>query len=369
MSITLAELAILSSKKELEQHRKLFPCQYERIIEHDALYRRYYSMEPTLLYGELIKDSLNNTTHFVYFEQLPYTSLWYGAAFKDKQVIYEYIEPLEQLIQTLAYDCHKATEIFTNAVFSFSHSEKFTLINPVSSIDIEEPQYQLEAIKSHYLPFFIGGAVMALILLMIYLLLPVPEPIKQTRTISPTEQFIQNYPKSLSAANTLTNAIHLLMETALLPEPIKSDTVMLDGDTLVASVNKNEISDSIWQQWINIHPNLALLYDDVNNVFLFSLSPNKDWQAFLVKQYYPSLLSTLHTLDVTISNQHTTQTGDITTHSMVLNLNGELSKLLTLSELINSSAITTDALILTRNSMHEFTLTLSLSIHGVTHGN
>lgn len=57
-TLSLATFVILPSEKELKRHRKLYPSQFERIVENGAMLRRYYSMTPAVLYGELDRKSV-----------------------------------------------------------------------------------------------------------------------------------------------------------------------------------------------------------------------------------------------------------------------------------------------------------------------
>jgi hypothetical protein len=381
-NITLASLAILSSQKELSRHRKQFPCQFECVIEigskKDGItFRRYHSMIPAVLYGELIKTThqLNSDQgRCVYIERLDSNS-WYGATFDNGELLYEFVEPFEQLMQTLAYDCHKSASIFspTDADDVLVHSEKVVQVDPVNMALIGE--YQLSRIDN-YLPVKIMGGVAALVVgvfVLAYLFMPKQsQSVTVNEPINLTTQFIQTYGTNLSASNTLINAIHLLAETAFLPPPMKGDAVTLSNRSLVVSVTKNGVSEKIWQQWLTNKPTLNAFYNDTNSTtgsFSYPLSHQLTWQSFTMERYLPSLLDALKRLGITVSDEKPKQIGDITSHSMTLTMTDNISKLLVLLELIDNSAITTNALTLTRTSINEFTLSLSLSIHGVNHGN
>lgn len=376
-NITLASLAILSSQKELNRHRKQFPCQFERVIKEGLTFRRYHSMTPSVLYGELIKTThqLNSDQgRCVYIERLD-SSSWYGATFDNGQLLYEYVEPFDTLMQTLAYDCHKSASIFspTDADDFLAYAEKVVQVDPVNIKWIDG--YQLSRIDN-YLPVKIMGGVAALVVggvLLAYLFMPKQsQSVTVNEPINLTTQFIQTYGTNLSASNTLINAIHLLAETAFLPPPMKGDTVTLSNRSLVVSVTKNGVSEKTWQQWLTNKPTLNALYNDTDSTtgaFSYPLSHQVTWQPLTVERYLPSLLDALKRLGITVSGEKPEQIGDITSHSMTLTMTDNISKLLVLRELIDNSVITTNALTLTRTSINEFTLSLSLSIHGVNHGN
>ena len=374
----LANLAVFSSKKELKRHQKQFPCQYERIVEEGDTFRRYHSMEPAVLYGEWIK-----TTHqlhsdlgrCVYIERLN-ENAWYGAAFDNGQLLYEYIEPFDMLMQTFAYDCHRVESILspTNADDFLSYAEKVVSVEPVEMAWMDS--YQLAKIDN-YLAAKIMGGVAALVVglyVLAYLFMPKEtQTVEQDIIIDPAIAFIQTYGSNVPAANALMNATHLLAETALLPLPIKGDSVTLSDRALTIAVTKNGISENTWQQWLINSPSMSALYrdgdSDGNGVFSFPLSHQVQWQPFDVTHYLPSLLDALKRLNIVVSDSKMKVAGDITSHTMTLTLNDGLGKILVLRELIDNPAITTDSLTLTQTSMSDFTLSLTLSIHGMTHGN
>ena len=374
----LARFAAFSSKKELKRHQKQFPCQYERIIEEGDTFRRYHSMEPAVLYGELVRvehqlDS--DLGRCVYIERLN-ENAWYGAAFDNGQLLYEYIEPFDMLMQTFAYDCLKSTSILspTDADAFLAYAEKVVSVEPVEMAWMDS--YQLAKIDN-YLPVKIMGGVAALVaglFLLAYVLMPKEtQTVEQEVIVDPAIAFIQTYGSNVPAANALMNATHLLAETALLPSPIKGDIVTLNDRTLTVAVAKNGISENTWQQWLINTPSMSELYrdgnSDGNGTFSFPLSHQEQWQPFDVTHYLPSLRDALKRLNIVVSDNKMMVTGDITSHTMTLMLSDGLGKILVLRELIDNPAITTDSLTLTRTSMSEFTLSLTLSIHGMTHGN
>ncbi|MUK76585.1 hypothetical protein GNP84_06650 [Aliivibrio fischeri] len=371
MSISSANLAILSSKKELNQHRKLFPCQFERIIEQEGIYRRYYSMTQTILYGEFILNEFqeqDGLSRFVYLEPLE-DELWYGAAFLEGELLYEYVEPFDVLINILAYDCHKAQYVFCPTELEFLYAEKLIVIEPFNVNEETLNDYQLNLVENSRLLKIIRVFFALVLSAMVtwYLFVPSAEtPIEKVTITSPTTEFINTYSTRLSASNALTNAIHLLMETALLPAPAISDKVTLEGGALVAAVNKNKVNTKTWNAWLDTQSLLLPWYSDEMSRFSFPVAHSK-WKPFVLDTFLVSFLDALKPLDIDVSNQQSTVTGNITSHSMVLSFTGALSHLLVLNELISSQAITTNSLSLTRNSPNEFSLTLSLSLHGVTH--
>ncbi|MUK41503.1 hypothetical protein GNP61_08000 [Aliivibrio fischeri] len=372
-TLSLATFVILPSEKELKRHRKLYPSQFERIVENGSMLRRYYSMTPAVLYGEFIKQHIqpqNDFGRFVYIERLDDESSWYGAAFEDGQLLGEYVESFEQLMQNLAYDCHLATHIFTPTIFDSVYSHKLSVIEKLTA---SQETYQLERVNEHQAEKIMGGLILIVLALFIslYLFMPKQEqPVSSNEPIiDPTAQFIQSYNDKLIASNVLTNAIHLLTETALLPTPLKSDAVTLSGNTLIATLDKSTINEQTWKQWRSNDTTLNALYVETTKAFTFPITSMAKWQPFDVTHYLPAFLDALKLLNITVTNQQSIQYGDITTHSMLLTMKGEISKALILSELIDNPAITTNALTLTRTSTDEVSLTLSLSIHGITYGN
>ena len=374
----LANLAVFSSKKELKRHQKQFPCQYERIIEEGDTFRRYHSIEPAALYGEWIK-----TTHHlhsdqgrcVYIERLN-DNAWYGATFDNGQLLYEHIEPFDMLMQTFAYDCHRVESILspTSADAFLAYAERVVSVEPVEMAWMDS--YQLARIDNYLHVKIMGGvaALVAGLFLLAYVLMPKEtQTLEQEVIVDPAIAFIQTYNSNVPAANALMNATHLLAETALLPLPIKGDSVTLSERTLTVAVTKNGISENTWQQWLINTPSMSELYRDGdiagNGVFSFPLSHQEQWQPFDVTHYLPSLLDALKRLNIVVSDSKIKVAGDITSHTMTLTLNDGLGKILVLRELIDNPAITTDSLTLTQTSMSEFTLSLTLSIHGMTHGN
>lgn len=371
-TLSIPNLAILSSKKDLTQHRKSFPCQFERVIEQEGACRRYYSMTPSVLYGEFINHHFraqDGLSRFVYLESLE-DDLWYGAAFLDNELLNEYIEPFDVLMSTLAYDCHKAQYVFCPTDLEFLYAEKLIVIDPINASEDALSEYQLALVESNRLFKIVGGLLGVALSVMVAWYVFAPSTGSTVRTeplINPTADFIAAYPTTLSASNALTNAIHLLMETALLPEPAIGDAVTLRGDSLVVEVDKNALSSQTWQHWLDKQSRILPWYSHDLSRFSFPVTYSGEWKPFVVDAFLVSFLDALNPLGVEVSNQKSTITGDITSHSMILNFTGALPHLLVLNELINSQAITTNSLSLTRNSPNEFSLTLSLSLHGVLH--
>ena len=381
-NITLASLAILSSQKELNRHRKQFPCQFERIIEigskKDGItFRRYFAMTPAVRYGDFIHNELqsqNDHGRFVYIERLD-SSSWYGATFDNDELLYEHIEPFDTLMQTLAYDCHKSASIFspTDAGDFLVHSEKVVQVDPVDMAWIDE--YQLAKIDN-YLPVKILGGITGLILglfVLAYFLMPAQShSVKANEPINPTTAFLQSYStQKVSASNALTNAIYLLAETALLPPPMKGDTVTLvkDEKTLQVAVSKNNVRETTWTQWLNAHATLSPLFDSTTSSFVFPLEYKPVLTPLSVTRYQTSLLDALHVLNINVVQASMRRIGSIEVQELQLSMKGSISHLNVLRELIYSPVITATELTLTRANTNEFTLTLSIDIHGITHGN
>ncbi|MGR6863484.1 hypothetical protein ACU5EH_25810 [Aliivibrio salmonicida] len=374
----LANLAIFSSQKELKRHQKQFPCQYERIIEEGATFRRYHSMEPAVLYGELIKitHQLNSDLgRCVYIERLN-ENKWYGATFDNGQLLYEHIEQFDILMQTFAYDFLKSESILSPADANafLAYTANVTSVDPIDMAQIDD--YQLAKIDNYLAAKMMGGiaALVISVFLLTYLFMPKEtKELEQEVIVDPAIAFIQTYGSNVPAANALMNATHLLAETALLPLPIKGDSVTLYDRTLTVVVAKNGISENTWKQWLVNTPTMSKLYRnsdiDENGTFSFPLTHQVQWQPFDVSHYLPSLLDALKRLNIAFTINNTMQIGDITSRTMTLTLSDELGKILVLRELIDNPAITTDSLTLTRTSMNEFALSLTLSIHGMTHGN
>ena len=381
-NITLASLAILSSQKELSRHRKQFPCQFERVIEigskKDGItFRRYYAMTPAVLYGECVKAThqLNSDqVRCVYIERLDSNS-WYGATFDNGELLYEFVEPFDTLMQTLAYDCHKSASIFspTDTDDFLVHSEKVVPVVPVNMALIDG--YQLSRIDN-YLPVKIMGGVAALVVgvfVLAYLFMPKQsQSVTGNEPINPTTEFLQTYStKKVSATNALTNAIYLLAETAFLPPPMKGDMVTLvKGEkTLQVVVSKNNVRETTWTQWLNAHATLSPLFEPTTSSFVFPLEDKPVLIPLSVTRYQASLLDALHVLNINVVSASIRPIGNINVQELKLAMKGSISHLNVLRELMDSPVITATELTLTRANTNEFTLTLSIDIHGITHGN
>ncbi|MGR6830996.1 hypothetical protein [Aliivibrio wodanis] len=372
----LANLAVFSSKKELKRHQKQFPCQYEHIIEEGDTFRRYHSMEPAILYGEWIK--ITNQLHSdlgrcVYIERLN-ENAWYGAAFDNGQLLYEYIEPFDMLMQTFAYDCHRVGSILspTNADDFVAYAEKVVSVEPVEMAWMDS--YQLAKIDN-YLPVKIMGGIAALVVglcVLAYLFMPMQKPEPKDTTSATVTEFLQSYStKKVSASNALTNAIYLLAETSFLPPPTKGDAVTLveAEKKLTLLVSKNNVRETLWTQWLNANETLSPLYDSSSTSFVFPLEYEPLLSPVSVDSYLASLLDAFYVLNIAVVKAPARPIGNIDVSQLELSMTGSISHLNVLRELIDSPVITATELTLTRLETNEFTLTLTIDIHGISNGN
>ncbi|MDC5711158.1 hypothetical protein [Vibrio europaeus] len=364
--------AVFTNEKDLAKHRKKFTCQYEKVFEDEGRYFRYYSDEPTTAKGEAIRSLLKEQGDFnllVYLEELE-NGYWYITAFNNDQVIGERVDDIETLIHLFGYEMQQSDKILVaKGVFTL-HGDKQAEVVPIDESKLEG--YALQEVKQTPIAKIALG--IAAVLLSIGLILiaswETPEP-KTIQVVevqpTPKQLYIDSYKNKVKASEVLENAVNLLMEASLMPEPMASMSVMLDGSTLVMPFDDGGTRDKIKRDWLHLHSNLGALFNPKESVFKFELSKGMNWELYSSAMFEKKLIDYLQLMQVDIHQVNQVKLEDIYVHTYEISLStGELGELPLIAELLDAPNITSNSmqLVIDRQSAVK-SLVMSIDVQGI----
>ncbi|MEO0889281.1 MAG: hypothetical protein AAFX97_03750, partial [Pseudomonadota bacterium] len=127
----LAQHAVLGNAKALKTHRQQNPARYERVIRKGKQLWRYYSDNPSTLYGEFLLDQLEGDLYgrFLYAEKLD-DGVWYMASFTP-ELEQEAMGSLVTLNHTFGYALHHAERLLVTVKEDFLANDERCILIPV----------------------------------------------------------------------------------------------------------------------------------------------------------------------------------------------------------------------------------------------
>lgn len=363
----LANRALLYSAKQLKTHRQQHPARFERIIEDDGVYCRYYSDEPALLFGEYVLNQLkaqgDPMGRFVFAQKLD-ESLWFFASFESGKLEQESVGLLDALTHEFDYPLRKADRIIaTDKAFSGLFSdERLLVIEPLVLDEMEA--FTLQAKKTLTVNKWVAVMLAALVLSAAagIALYPKPKPVVAVVDDAKT-RYSKMHLSYAKPTDALMSSVNLLMDASLMPDGIEAKKVTLNNQTVSMSINEDNIAPSIKRAWIESVPSFAQHYQD-NNVTLSLDEPNP-WQPYAVKGYSEQLQDALFYLGGTLTQTSEQRIDDARVRTYQLNFTGDVGQIPLLAQLLNVPFVTVSFLEMEMNDSYQITtLNMTLDVQG-----
>lgn len=319
----LAQRAVLHSAKALKQHRQQHPAKYERVIEKEGQWQRYYSDSPATLYGEYLLSHFEGdlSGRLLYAEKLD-DSHWYIASFIP-QLEQEAIGTLATLSHSLGYALHHAERIWVTDNDFYLHIDKDARCSHVevpNKATLSEFELTIKP-KSKRTPIALGvGLALCLSVLGgVWMMQPKAPP----PTVAPIDtaklMYEQSWSSKVAARDALLSARNLLIQASLMPPSMSAKAVILEGQSLTLPITKDKVTRVMESAWQNAAPDLASYYqssDALTGLITLPLPVLPAWQGYSVHGYRTLLIDGLERLGASVTEQ-SVQTIDDTTITTV----------------------------------------------------
>ncbi len=364
----LAQRAELEHIKALKLHRQHYPAEFERVIEHEGAFIRYYSDTPAMLYGEYVLSQLS--PHASLSERVVYVEKrdehqWYMAAFQHHQLNQEASGNLTHVLSQLGYELHHATQLWvTHDDFyqSYDKDERCQSLDNSLWDSATQADYELEVVKAKTLPLKWVAALVAGILiagsLAIYYQSTKPKPVTRSKADIASAKYLKRYQtRTVNAHIALINARNLLIEASLMPKGMNADTVGLDKQNLVMRIDNKDLKTSVIHQWFETHPALSALYDKPNVVL--PLPAPKQWHALRPIGYHHLLTESVQRLGGAIEVEKTQTINGTFVTTYRINTSGEMGYIGILADVLHAPFVALNTLQMNR---HDQSITLDISI-------
>ncbi|HAT8502204.1 TPA: hypothetical protein ACGU7P_004041 [Vibrio vulnificus] len=305
----LAQRAVLESTKALKLHRQQQPARYERVIEQEGRWWRYYSDTPTTLYGEFLASCFEGeiSGRLIYAEKLD-ESHWYMASFTS-ELAQEAIGTLAILSHTFGYALHHAEHLWITDNAFYHHIDKDARCHDIPIPSKERlSEFELAMTpKSKRLPITVGaGLVLCLSVLGGMSLMQPNDP---SPTVAPLDSAKQRYEQSWSskvaARDTLLSARNLLIQASMMPPSMRAKTLLLDAQTLTMPVSKDNLPRALEETWQANTP-LAQYYQSDGPLagrITLPLPSLARWQGYGARGYRTLLIDGLERLGARVTEQ------------------------------------------------------------------
>lgn len=387
----ISKRARLIDKKHLAKHQRKYPAKYELIVQSDNEFIRYFQDEPTYAKAEAIRGVLNKqgviTTPFVYLEQLNQTH-WYVCAFDDVGVNNETVSDLETILHEYSYDIHiagkllvakseteKGTDEADNEESEENkpdnplkniHPEKQAEVKPISEQELKP--FELVKVKKPIAPLLISGigAVLVLVGSIWFFNQEPPKPVVVVEQPKTEKQiFIEGYSSNVLASDSITNALNILIESKLAPEPIDVDSIQLDGDRLLATVKLNGARKKVVRDWLESSDNIQSHYNTETNQLSVSLPHVGNWVPQYITTYKTQLIDALEWLGAKVSSKSRNVFDDVSVEYYEMELTAHIGQISILSGILNTRSVTMKSLTMTKQENEIVKLVITFNIQGL----
>ncbi|ENH7396030.1 TPA: hypothetical protein ACGVAX_004288 [Vibrio vulnificus] len=301
----LAQRAELENTKALKLHRQQYPARYERVIEQEGRWWRYYSDTPTTLYGEFLASCFEGeiSGRLIYAEKLD-ESHWYMASFTPK-LEQEAIGTLAILSHTFGYALHHAEHLWSTDNAFYHHIDKDTRCYDIplpSKETLSEFELTIPP-KSRTVPI-IGGLGLGLCFALLgggwMWQFASPPPNVAVPVDTAKQRYEQSWSSNVAARDALLSARNLLIQASMMPPKMRAQSLILDAQTLTMPVSKDNLPRAMEERW-QAHSPLAPYYHDGR--ITLPLPPLPLWQGYQAKGYRTLLIDGLERLGARITEQ------------------------------------------------------------------
>ncbi|ENY3838541.1 hypothetical protein ACFXIQ_004041 [Vibrio vulnificus] len=301
----LAQRAELENTKTLKLHRQQYPARYERVIEQEGRWWRYYSDTPTTLYGEFLASCFEGeiSGRLIYAEKLD-ESHWYMASFTPS-LEQEAVGTLATLVHSFGYALHHAKRVwFTDASLMLHIDQDARFVEVAVPDKATLPDYTLTAKpKSKLAPIALGvGLALCLSVIGCVWLMQLTAPPPKVVTPIDTAKLLyeQSWASKVNGRDALLSGRNLLVQASMMPPKMRAQSLILDAQTLTMPVSKDNLPRAMEERW-QAHSPLAPYYHDGR--ITLPLPPLPLWQGYQAKGYRTLLIDGLERLGARITEQ------------------------------------------------------------------
>ncbi|WP_322805341.1 hypothetical protein SO574_23510 (plasmid) [Vibrio alfacsensis] len=373
----LAKRAVLESVKALKQHRQQHPARYERVIEREGVWWRYYSEVPATLYGERLLAHFDLSTgdpigRLLYAEKLD-DSHWYMASFTPS-LEQEAVGTLATLVHSFGYALHHAQTVWFTDASLMRHMDQDARFVEVAVPDKAVLlDYELTAkTKSKWVPIALGvGLTLCLSVIggvwMMQLTAPPPKVVAPIDTAKLLYE--QSWTSKVNARDALLSGRNLLVQASMMPTGMKANTVILEGQTLTLTVKKENVTRAMERAWLRHTPSLSSLYQSTGATLASiaqPLSPLPPWQGYALNGYRMGLMDALERLGATVTEQGEQQIEGTTIHTLFVELaNAPIGQVGIVADLVNAPFVVLSQLDMEMNEQYQLSrLNFTLDVQG-----
>ncbi|MEL7326526.1 MAG: hypothetical protein AAGJ90_14030 [Pseudomonadota bacterium] len=369
----LAQHAVLGNAKALKTHRQQNPARYERVIRKGKQLWRYYSDNPSTLYGEFLLDQLEGDLYgrFLYAEKLD-DGVWYMASFTP-ELEQEAMGSLVTLNHTFGYALHHAERLLVTVKEDFLANDERCILIPVPD-KTKLVDYELSIKrKSRGLVVALSGALAlcAGVMGSTWMMHSTTATTEAETIPSAKMLYQQSWSSKVNAYDALMSSRNLLIEASLMPTGMSGQALILEDQKLTIPIAKENVSRAIEKAWQQATPHLATYYQSYDNLsgnLSLPLPSPPAWRAYSVHGYRATLTDALERLGAQVTEQQTQQIeGTTMTTIFIETEDASIGKLGIMADLLNTPFVALSQLDMELNEHYQLsTLNFTLDVQGET---
>lgn len=369
----LAQHAVLGNAKALKTHRQQNPARYERVIRKGKQLWRYYSDNPSTLYGEFLLDQLEGDLYgrFLYAEKLD-DGVWYMASFTP-ELEQEATGSLVTLNHTFGYALHHAERLLVTVKEDFLANDERCILIPVPD-KTKLVDYELSIKrKSRGLVVALSGALAlcAGVMGSTWMMHSTTATTEAETIPSAKMLYQQSWSSKVNAYDALMSSRNLLIEASLMPTGMSGQALILEDQKLTIPIAKENVSRAIEKAWQQATPHLATYYQSYDNLsgnLSLPLPSPPAWRAYSVHGYRATLTDALERLGAQVTEQQTQQIeGTTMTTIFIETEDASIGKLGIMADLLNTPFVALSQLDMELNEHYQLsTLNFTLDVQGET---
>lgn len=364
---------MLGNAKALKTHRQQNPARYERVIRKGKQLWRYYSDNPSTLYGEFLLDQLEGDLYgrFLYAEKLD-DGVWYMASFTP-ELEQEAMGSLVTLNHTFGYALHHAERLLVTVKEDFLANDERCILIPVPD-KTKLVDYELSIKrKSRGLVVALSGALAlcAGVMGSTWMMHSTTATTEAETIPSAKMLYQQSWSSKVNAYDALMSSRNLLIEASLMPTGMSGQALILEDQKLTIPIAKENVSRAIEKAWQQATPHLATYYQSYDNLsgnLSLPLPSPPAWRAYSVHGYRATLTDALERLGAQVTEQQTQQIeGTTMTTIFIETEDASIGKLGIMADLLNTPFVALSQLDMELNEHYQLsTLNFTLDVQGET---
>ncbi len=366
--IKLANRALLKSAKELKTHRQRQPARFERILELQGKYVRYFSDEPAVLFGEFVLDKLKENGdpmgRLIFVQRLD-ESHWYFAEYLDGLLVRENTGLLDHLYQQFSYSLRDCSNVIATdkAFHGIFNNENIVFVSPMPLDELESYTIQAKQNTRIDIKWFVAAIILVLGISIGFALYPKPEPVKKVVIDDSKTIYSRTHASHSNAKDALLSSLNLLVDASLMPSGMEATKVVLSGQTLTMPITENDIAPSIKNAWLESVPGIKSVYSDSNVMFL--LTPPDKWQPYEIKGYIEHVQDALFYMGGTLKRESEQFVEGYKIGTYQLKFAGQAGQVSVIAELLDEPFVTVSFLEMEMTTDYQINnLNMTLNVQG-----